>query len=181
MGAIRDVVLFPADTPAFSGFISLVVVAFDGQPDSRDSSRPGFAGSAVAHTMHVWNFLGMALAGLAFALAGGCPGRQLFLAGEGDGDAAVFVTGNDRGCGFRPQFRSGQLPQGGRAPRHCRRHYRVSDSLPVHRIYHEEKSRLKFRTGDMVVFTSCNRAIQQQSMRYGLPLMQEVFPAPAGD
>lgn len=27
----------------------------------------------------------------AFALAGGCPGRQLFLAGEGDADAGIFV------------------------------------------------------------------------------------------
>ena len=26
-------------------------------------------------------------------LAGGCPGRQLFMAGEGDNDAAVFVVG----------------------------------------------------------------------------------------
>jgi len=43
--------------------------------------------------MQVWNFAGMVLAGLAFALAGGCPGRQLFLSGEGDGDAAVFVLG----------------------------------------------------------------------------------------
>ena len=33
------------------------------------------------------------LAILAFALAGGCPGRQLFMAGEGDNDAAVFVVG----------------------------------------------------------------------------------------
>jgi hypothetical protein len=35
----------------------------------------------------------MFLAGLAFCLAGGCPGRQLILSGEGDADAGVFVMG----------------------------------------------------------------------------------------
>lgn len=33
----------------------------------------------------------MVLAGLAYCLAGGYPGGQLSLAGEGDGGAAVFV------------------------------------------------------------------------------------------
>jgi len=44
------------------------------------------------------------LAGLAFALAGGCPGRQLFLAGEGDGDSAVFVLGMITGAGLAHNF-----------------------------------------------------------------------------
>jgi uncharacterized membrane protein YedE/YeeE len=46
----------------------------------------------------------MLLAGLAFTLAGGCPGRQLFLAGEGDGDSAVFVAGMVVGAGFAHLF-----------------------------------------------------------------------------
>jgi hypothetical protein len=46
----------------------------------------------------------MSLAGLAFALAGGCPGRQLFLSGEGDGDAGVFVTGMIVGAAFAHNF-----------------------------------------------------------------------------
>jgi len=46
----------------------------------------------------------MVLAGLAFALAGGCPGRQLFLSGEGDGDAGVFVLGMIVGAGFAHNF-----------------------------------------------------------------------------
>ena len=50
--------------------------------------------------MMLWNFGGMVLAGLAFTLAGGCPGRQLFLSGEGDGDAAMFVSGMIVGAGF---------------------------------------------------------------------------------
>ncbi len=102
MGAIRDFVLF-RQMHLLSGFIALIVTAFVvnfvlGQ------FKPGFEGQPVAHTMHLWNFLGMTLSGLAFCLAGGCPGRQLFLAGEGDGDAAVFVMGMIVGAGFAHNF-----------------------------------------------------------------------------
>jgi len=110
MGAIRDAVLF-GQTHLLSGFISLILFAFLtnlvlGQ------FKPGFAGQPVAHTQHVWNFAGMALAGLAFALAGGCPGRQLFLSGEGDGDAAIFVLGMIVGAGFSHNFGLASSPNG---------------------------------------------------------------------
>lgn len=110
MGAIRDTVLF-GQTHLLSGFISLVVFAFLtnlilGQ------FKAGFVGQPVAHTMQVWNFGGMTLAGLAFALAGGCPGRQLFLSGEGDGDAAVFVLGMIVGAGFAHNFGLASSPKG---------------------------------------------------------------------
>ncbi|MGC8838633.1 MAG: YedE family putative selenium transporter [Anaerolineae bacterium] len=102
MGSIRDVILM-GDTHLISGVGALLVVAFVvnlllGQV------HPGFAAQPVAHSNHLWNFLGMALAGLAFALAGGCPGRQLFLAGEGDGDAGIFVLGMIIGAGFAHNF-----------------------------------------------------------------------------
>jgi YedE family putative selenium metabolism protein len=66
--------------------------------------HPGFDNQPIAHTNELWNFGGMVLAGLAFTLAGGCPGRQLFLAGEGDGDAAMFVIGMLVGAGFAHNF-----------------------------------------------------------------------------
>ncbi len=102
MGALRDLILF-RQMHLLSGVIALVVVAFImnlilGQ------FKPGFANQPVAHTVTLWNFGGMVLAGLAFALAGGCPGRQLFLAGEGDGDAAVFVLGMIVGAAFSHNF-----------------------------------------------------------------------------
>jgi len=102
MGAIRDFVLF-RQMHLLSGFIALIITALVvnfilGQ------FKPGFDGQPVAHTMHLWNFAGMALSGLAFCLAGGCPGRQLFLTGEGDGDAAVFVMGMIGGAGFAHNF-----------------------------------------------------------------------------
>ncbi len=102
MGAIRDVILI-RDFHLFSGILALVAVALVinlilGQ------FHPGFANQPIAHSDHLWNFLGMTLAGLAFALAGGCPGRQLILSGEGDGDAAVFVVGMIVGGGFAHNF-----------------------------------------------------------------------------
>jgi hypothetical protein len=72
----------------------------------------GFANQPVAHTMHLWNFGGMVLAGLAFCLAGGCPGRQLFMAGEGDGDAAIFVLGMIVGAAFAHNFGLASSPKG---------------------------------------------------------------------
>ena len=102
MGAIRDIVLI-RDFHLFSGIFTLVIVAFVvnlilGQ------FKPGFANQPIAHDNHLWNFLGMTLSGLAFALAGGCPGRQLILSGEGDGDAAVFVVGMIVGAGIAHNF-----------------------------------------------------------------------------
>lgn len=102
MGALRNLILF-RQTHLFMGFITLVVFAFLTNLILKQF-HPGFADQPVAHTMHIWNFSGMVLAGLAFALAGGCPGRQLFLAGEGDGDAAVFVLGMIVGAGFAHNF-----------------------------------------------------------------------------
>ena len=110
MGAIRDVVLF-GQVHLLTGFISLVVFAFLTNL-AVGQFHPGFAGQPVAHTMHVWNFAGMMLAGLAFALAGGCPGRQLFLSGEGDGDSAVFVMGMIVGAGFAHNFGLASSPKG---------------------------------------------------------------------
>ncbi len=102
MGSIRDVILM-GDTHLISGVGALLVVAFLTNL-ALGQVKFGFSPQPVAHSSHLWNFLGMSLAGLAFALAGGCPGRQLFLAGEGDGDAGVFVIGMIVGAGFSHNF-----------------------------------------------------------------------------
>jgi uncharacterized protein len=110
VGAIRDLILL-RDGHLFNGIIALVLVAFItnlllGQ------FKAGFAGQPVAHTNWLWNFAGMVLSGLAFTLAGGCPGRQLFLSGEGDGDAAIFVIGMIVGAGFAHNFNLASSPAG---------------------------------------------------------------------
>lgn len=91
MGALRDLFLF-RQTHLLGGVLAFLAVAFVANL-LLGQFKPGFAGQPIAHTDGLWNFLGMAASGLAFALAGGCPGRQLILAGEGDGDSAVFVLG----------------------------------------------------------------------------------------
>jgi YedE family putative selenium metabolism protein len=72
--------------------------------------KVGLAGQPIAHSNHLWNFLGMVLAGLAFSLGGGCPGRQLILSGEGDGDATVFVFGMIVGAAFAHNFALAAAP-----------------------------------------------------------------------
>ena len=102
MGAIRDLILFK-QTHLFMGLVSMAITAFV-MNLVLSQFNLGFESQPVAHTMHIWNFGGMVLAGLAFTLAGGCPGRQLFLSGEGDGDAAIFVIGMVVGAGFAHNF-----------------------------------------------------------------------------
>ncbi|MDY0163411.1 YedE family putative selenium transporter [Desulfobotulus sp.] len=110
MGALRDLILFK-QMHLFSGLIALVVVAFLANL-AFGQFKPGFTGQPVAHSLGIWNFMGMVLAGLAFALAGGCPGRQLFLSGEGDGDAAIFVLGMIVGAAFAHNFGMASSPAG---------------------------------------------------------------------
>lgn len=52
-----------------------------------------FDGQPVAHSQHLWNILGMYAVGFAAVLAGGCPLRQLILAGQGSSDSAVTFLG----------------------------------------------------------------------------------------
>lgn len=110
MGAIRDLILFK-QTHLFGGIVALAVAAFLTNLVLGQFNL-GFVGQPVAHNMHIWNFAGMSLAGLAFALAGGCPGRQLFLSGEGDGDAAVFVVGMIVGAAVAHNFGLASSPAG---------------------------------------------------------------------
>lgn len=102
VGAIRDLILF-RQTHLASGMVALILTALIiniilGQ------FKPGFVNQPIAHTMSFWNFAGMLLAGLAFTLAGGCPGRQVFLAGEGDSDAGIFVLGMIAGAAVSHNF-----------------------------------------------------------------------------
>lgn len=110
MGAIRDFVLF-RHMHLMSGFLALIATALIAN-FVLGQFKPGFTGQPIAHTMQIWNFAGMLLAGLAYCLAGGCPGRQLFLAGEGDGDAAVFVMGMIFGAAVSHNFGLASSPAG---------------------------------------------------------------------
>lgn len=110
VGAIRDLILL-RDMHLFNGVIALVLAAV-ATNYALGQLKFGFAGQPIAHTDGLWNFLGMVLAGLAFTLAGGCPGRQVFLSGEGDTDAGVFVLGMIVGAGFAHNFNLASSPTG---------------------------------------------------------------------
>jgi hypothetical protein len=63
-----------------------------------------FSGQPISHEEHLWNFLGMALVGLAATLVGGCPLRQMVLSGQGDTDAALTVLGMVAGAAVAHNF-----------------------------------------------------------------------------
>lgn len=74
--------------------------------------NPGFAGQPIAHTSFVWNFLGMALVGYGSILIGGCPLRQVIMAGEGNADAGISVFGMLIGAATAHNFGLAASPAG---------------------------------------------------------------------
>lgn len=72
----------------------------------------GFVDQPVAHTDGVWNFMGMALVGLAGILAGGCPLRQLIMSGQGDTDGGITVLGMVAGAAIAHNFMLASSPAG---------------------------------------------------------------------
>jgi YedE family putative selenium metabolism protein len=110
VAGVRDTILIK-DYHLLLGVIALVIGAFIANL-ILDQFTAGFEEQPVAHTDHLWNFMGMVLAGLAFVLAGGCPGRNLVLSGEGNADSAVFVFGMIAGAAFSHNFRLASSPAG---------------------------------------------------------------------
>lgn len=102
VGGIRDYVMF-RDGYLLTGFMAIFVTTLIGNV-VLNRFTPGFAGQAVAHTDGLWNFLGMALAGWGSVMLGGCPLRQLVLAGEGNIDSCLTVTGMAAGAAFAHNF-----------------------------------------------------------------------------
>ena len=116
VGGWRDLILVK-DAYLFTGiaafFIGALVTNFAlGNFAAGGLYHWGFVGQPVAQDNHLWNFLGMVLAGLAAALLGGCPLRQTILAGEGDTDAAVTILGLTVGAGFAHNFLLASSPKG---------------------------------------------------------------------
>jgi len=108
VGGIRDVVLF-GEWKLLLGFVAILVSALIGNlilgaVTGTPYFTVGFAGQAVAHTDGLWNALGMALAGFGCVLLGGCPLRQLVLAGEGNTDSAITVFGLMVGAAIAHNF-----------------------------------------------------------------------------
>ena len=91
-GGIRDVILmknFDLLTVVGSLFVVMLVYNIASGNFTPAFDTPGI----IAHSDHLWNILGMYTVGFAAVLAGGCPLRQLILAGQGSSDSAVTVLG----------------------------------------------------------------------------------------
>ena len=91
VAASRDAMLFK-DFSMLWGFVAVIATTIIGNV-ILGKFHLSFADQPVAHTDGRWNFLGMALVGWGSVLLGGCPLRQVILAGEGNSDAGITVTG----------------------------------------------------------------------------------------
>ena len=101
-GGLRDTFMIK-DFTLLSGFLAIWIVITIGNLIMGNYNL-GFQSQPIAHSQHLWNFLGMALAGWGSTLLGGCPLRQLILAGSGNGDSAVAVLGMIVGAAFSHNF-----------------------------------------------------------------------------
>lgn len=102
VGGIRDLLLF-RDPTLLMGLLGVLAVALVGNLLTNNFNL-GMMGQPVAHVDGLWNFLGMTVVGLGSVLLGGCPLRQLILAGEGNSDSAVTVMGYFAGAAFAHNF-----------------------------------------------------------------------------
>ena len=101
-GGIRDAFLF-RDFHLLSGFLAIFAVILVGNL-ILNNFNPSAQVQPIAHHDYLWSFLGMMLAGWGSVLLGGCPLRQLILAGEGNGDSAVTVLGMIVGAAVSHNF-----------------------------------------------------------------------------
>lgn len=104
VGGVRDATLFK-DFKLLFGFIGVLVAVLVGNLIIRGGDFAfAFEGQHTAHADGIFNFLGMVLVGWGSVLLGGCPLRQLILAGEGSSDAAITVSGFIVGAGLVHNF-----------------------------------------------------------------------------
>ena len=91
IGGIRDAVLFK-DFHMLICFAVILVTVFAGNLITGKFNL-GLANQPFAHTEWIWNILGLYLVGFGSVLLGGCPLRQLVMAGSGSSDAGITVLG----------------------------------------------------------------------------------------
>ena len=108
---VRDTYLFGGIAAFFIGALVVNLILAYGFGEGQ-FFNVGFVGQPVSHDNHLWNFLGMALAGLTATLLGGCPLRQTILSGEGNSDSAITVLGLIVGAAFAHNFGLASSPAG---------------------------------------------------------------------
>jgi YeeE/YedE family (DUF395). len=103
-GGIRNAVMF-RDFGLVAAFGMVILTVLVGNLLLGQFGGFAFEGQPVAHSDGLWNFLGMTVVGWGSVLLGGCPLRQLILAGEGNTDSAVTVVGMLLGAALSHNFK----------------------------------------------------------------------------
>ena len=103
VGGMRDAIMFK-DFNLIAGFGAIFVTILLGNIILGNFKGFSTYNQPIAHESWLWNLLGMTLVGWGSVLLGGCPLRQLILAGEGNGDSAVTVLGMIVGAAFAHNF-----------------------------------------------------------------------------
>ena len=103
VGGMRDAFMF-RDFNLLSGFLAIFLTVLVGNIVL--GKFQGFSTylQPIAHASQLWNLLGMVIVGWGSILLGGCPLRQLILAGEGNGDSAVTLFGMIFGAALAHNF-----------------------------------------------------------------------------
>ncbi len=109
-GSFRDIIMFK-DYTLFMGIFATFVLALI-MNIALGQFHLSFLDQPIAHTDGLWNFLGMVLVGFGAILLGGCPLRQLVLAGEGNIDSAITILGLLVGAAFAHNFGLASSPKG---------------------------------------------------------------------
>ncbi len=102
VGGVRDAILF-GDFKLLYGFVAIIVTIVIGNLIIGNFNL-SMLNQPVAHSSTLWNVLSMMVVGWGSVLLGGCPLRQLVLAGEGNGDCAVTVFGMIIGAAMSHNF-----------------------------------------------------------------------------
>lgn len=106
-GSLRDIYLFRDATlamPIIGFFLAMLLF------NVVTGRFAWVAFGPIAHAETLWNILGLYVVGFAAVLLGGCPLRQLVLAGSGSSDAAITVLGMFFGAAFAHNFGLASAP-----------------------------------------------------------------------
>ena len=110
IAGVRDVVLFK-DFHMLVGFAAILSTVLIGNLIT-GRFRLGFEAQPVAHSEWLWNILGLYLVGFGSTLLGGCPMRQLVMAGTGNSDSSVTILGFLVGAALSHNFELASSPAG---------------------------------------------------------------------
>ena len=91
ISGLRDAVMFK-EFRMLACFVVILATVLAGNLIN-GNFKFGLSGQPIAHADWLWNILGLYLVGFGSVLLGGCPLRQLILAGSGNSDSGVTVLG----------------------------------------------------------------------------------------